>query len=172
MPRRVLIPLDGSDKAAAAIAALPTLASPDDEIVLLSVAEPEKALQRGIRPGRIVWGEVGGPSCGIGATARPDMPVYGETTDQTFQRQLNETMNQLRLIASKLEGQGFKVMTAAEINEDPADAIADVARRTKPVFILMKRTTHPGIGQRLFGTVAQQVIRANVAPVLILPDDG
>ena len=100
------------------------------------------------------------------------MPVYGETTDQTFQRQLNETMNQLRPLAATLEEKGFKVMMAAEVNEDPAEAIADVARRTKPAFILMKRTTHPGIGQRLFGTVAQQVIRANVAPVLILPDAG
>lgn len=172
MARRVLIPLDGTDNAATAIASLPDVASPDDEIVLLSVAEPETALQRGTRPGRVVWGEVGGPSGGIGAAARPDMPVYGETTDQTFQRQLNEAMNRLRLLASKLEEQGFKVMIAAEVNEDPADAIVDVARRTKPVFILMKRTTHPGIGQRLFGTVAQQVIRANVAPVLILPDGG
>ena len=172
MTRRILIPLDGTDKAATAISALPDLASPGDEVVLLSVSEPQKALQRGIRPGRVVWGDVGGPTGGVGAAARPDMPVYGETTDQTFQRQLNETMNALRPVAADLEKQGFKVMMATEINEDPAEAIADVARRTKPVFILMKRTTHPGIGQRLFGTVAQQVIRANVAPVLILPDGG
>jgi len=172
MARRILVPLDGTDKAATAIAALPDLASSGDEIVLLSVSEPQTALQRGTRPGRVVWGDVGGPTGGVAAAARPDMPVYGETTDQTFQRQLNETMNQLRPLAAALEEKGFKVMMAAEVNDDPAEAIADVARRTQPVFILMKRTTHPGIGQRLFGTVAQQVIRANVAPVLILPDAG
>lgn len=172
MARRVLIPLDGSDQATTAIAALPDLASPGDELVLLSIAEPQKALQRGTRPGRIVWGEVAGPAGGVAGTARPDMPTYVETSDQTLQRQIDEKMNVLRPLASSLESQGFKVMTVAEVNEEPAEAIVDVARRTQPTFILMKRTTHPGIGQRLFGTVAQQVIRANVAPVMILPDAG
>jgi nucleotide-binding universal stress UspA family protein len=172
MARRVLIPLDGSNHAATAIAALPDVASPGDEIVLLSVAEPQKALQRGMRPGRIVWGEVAGPAGGVGGTARPDMPTYVETDDQTLQRQIDEKISLLRPLATSLESHGYKVTTAAEVNEDPAAAIVDVARKTQPSFILMKRTTHPGIGQRLFGTVAQQVIRANVAPVMILPDAG
>jgi nucleotide-binding universal stress UspA family protein len=34
---------------------------------------------------------------------------------------------------------------------------------------VMTRTTHPGIAERVFGTVAQQVIREGVAPVMILP---
>jgi nucleotide-binding universal stress UspA family protein len=172
MARRVLIPLDGTDRAASTLQALSSVTLPDDEIVLLSIAMPQKALQRGTRPGRVVWGEVGGPAGGVGATARPDMPAYGESTDQTLQRQIDETMNLLQPLATALEKQGYKVMTAVEINADPAGAIVDVARRTKPAFIMMRRTTHPGIGGRLFGTTAQHVIRADVAPVLILPDAG
>jgi nucleotide-binding universal stress UspA family protein len=56
-----------------------------------------------------------------------------------------------------------------EISQDPAGTIADLARRVDPTFIVMVRTTHPGVGERVFGTVAQHLIREDIAPVVILP---
>ena len=170
MARRVLLPLDRTNKSEEALKALPGLCDKGDEIILLSIAEEERTPQRGMRPGRVVrGGSVGGPAGGVAGVARPDLPVYAETHDQTTQRQLDEMESYMTPKARALESQGFIVAMAFEISEDPARAIVEVAKQTKPNYIVMMRTTHPGIGQRVFGTVAQQVIRADVAPVVILP---
>lgn len=172
MTRCVLIPLDRSARAESALDWVPAVCGEGDELILLSIAEPEKPLQRGMRPGRIVRANVGGPIGGVASVSRPDFPIYRETSDQTFQRQIDEMMNYLRPLAASLERQGYVVTTAVEVNESPAEAIIDVARRAKPAFIMITRTSRPGIGERLFGTAAQQVIREDVAPVLILPAAG
>jgi nucleotide-binding universal stress UspA family protein len=167
--RRVLVPLDRTDKAEMALKALPDLCDKGDEVILLSIAEQAQPLQRGTRPGRIVRAQVIGPAGGVAGAARPDFPVYAETADQAMQRQLDEMEDYMRPKSRELESQGFQVSMAFEISDDPARAIVDVARHVKPSFIMMVRTTHPGVGQRVFGTVAQHVIREEVAPVMILP---
>jgi nucleotide-binding universal stress UspA family protein len=170
MPRRVLIPLDRSERAEAALKALPDVCEKGDELILLSVAEPGHETPMGIRPGRVIMSSgLANPGGGAAGFARPDMPVYAETADQASQRQLDELETYLSPKAKALEEQGYGVHLAFEISNDPAQAIVEVARRTKPTFIVMTRTTHPGIAQRVFGTVAQQVIREDVAPVMILP---
>jgi nucleotide-binding universal stress UspA family protein len=162
--RRILVPLDRTDRAESALKALPDFCEAGDEVVLLSIAEPERQMVRGVRAGRTLRGPTMGPT-----GAGPDLPVYAETPDQTDQRELDEMEDYLRPLARGLEAQGFKVSLAFEISDQPADAIVDVAKHCQPSFILMVRTTHPGVANRLFGTVAQQVIRHDVAPVMILP---
>lgn len=171
MTKRVLVPLDRTDDAEEALKFIPELCDKADEIVLLSIAEPVGRMQTGTRPGRIVHGRqpTSPPGVGITGTLWPDVPMYAETKDQTIQRQLDELEGYLRPRAKALEEQGYEVSMAFEISDDPAAAIVDVARQTKPTFIIMVKTTHPGIGGRLFGTVAQNVIRENVSPVMILP---
>jgi nucleotide-binding universal stress UspA family protein len=170
MPRRVLVPLDRSKRAEDALKLLPTVCEKGDDVVLLSIAEPEKELQTGMRPGRVIMSSgMGTNSGGAAGFTRPDLPIYGETADQALQHQLDELESYLSPKARALEGEGFTVSMAFEISRDPAAAIIEVAKKVKPSFILMARTTHPGIGQRVFGTVAQQVIREDVAPVMILP---
>jgi nucleotide-binding universal stress UspA family protein len=170
MARRILVPLDRTARAEQALKALPTLAEKGDEVILLSIEERAQQMQRGVRPGRIVRGPVGGPAGGVVGGALPDLPVYAETSDQAMQRQLDEMEGYMRPKARDLENQGYRVSMAFEISDAPADAIVDFARQCKPTFILMSRTTKPGIGQRVFGTVAQHVIRADVAPVMIVPN--
>ena len=163
MTKRVLIPLDGTEHAEVALQALPGLSDPGDEVVLLSISEPRRAVQTGMRPGRTIRG-------GSANRARPDFPVYAETDDQVIQGQLDELQSYLQTKAAQLKELGFsEVELAVEVSEDPAGAIVDVARRVKPTFILMVRTTSPGFGERVFGTVAQRVIREDVAPVMIVP---
>jgi nucleotide-binding universal stress UspA family protein len=170
MARCVLIPLDRSERAEDALTVLSQVCEKGDDVVLLSIAQPERETQVGLRPGRVIMstglGSSGGGAAGF---ARPDMPVYGETSDQATQRQLDELETYLSPRAKGLQEQGFSVHMAFEISDNPAGAIVEVARRVKPTFIMMARTTHPGIAQRVFGTVAQQVIREDVAPVMILP---
>lgn len=170
MARRVLVPLDRSKGAEEALKVLPEVCEKGDEIILLSIAEPDRETQVGMRPGRIIrGGGMGSPGGSVGGFTRPDMPVYAETSDQAIQRALDELQTYLSPKATALEEQGFSVDMAFEISSNPAEAIVEVARRSKPTFIVMARTTHPGIAQRMFGTVAQQVIREDVAPVMILP---
>jgi nucleotide-binding universal stress UspA family protein len=170
MPRRVLIPLDQSEGAENVLKVLSTVCEKGDEVILLSIAQPERETPSGVRPGRIIMGSgMGVPGGGVAGFTRPDMPVYADTSDQASQRQLDELQSYLSPKARVLEANGFTVHMAFEIGNDPAAAIAAVARQTKPTFIVMARTTRPGIAQRVFGTVAQQVIREDVAPVMILP---
>jgi nucleotide-binding universal stress UspA family protein len=124
-----------------------------------------------MRPGRIVHGYVTGPSGGgVVEARRPDFPVYAETGDQAIQSQLDELEDYLHQKEADLKKMGFpNVQIVVEISEDPAGTIADLARRVDPTFIVMVRTTHPGVGERVFGTVAQHLIREDIAPVVILP---
>jgi nucleotide-binding universal stress UspA family protein len=171
MARRVLVPLDKTARAEGALAALPVLLSPGDEVLLFSVGEPMQRMQTGIRPGRIIQWELHGTAGSAAGAVTPDRPVYAETTDQVIQRQIDELEDYLRSMIPALEKQGFKVTVAVEISDDPTHAIVDLARRSKATFILMVRSTHRTVGERLFGTVARNIINENVAPVMILPDE-
>ena len=102
-------------------------------------------------------------------TPRPDVPVYVETTDQELDEKLAQLTDYLEGIADGLRKGGYRVDVIAEIRSAPAQAIIECARKVKPTFIAMVRTTHRSLADRLFGTVAQQVIRSDVAPVMILP---
>jgi nucleotide-binding universal stress UspA family protein len=144
--------------------------SPGDEVILLSIGLPVQQIQRGTRPGRVVrGGETGPAGGGAVVTSRPDIPVYAETKDQAIQRQLDEMQDYLLDKAGPLEKAGFRVESHIEVNDNPAEAILDLARRSNPAFVMLARSTHHSVGQRIFGTVAQHVIRENVVPVLVLP---
>ena len=161
MPRRVLIPLDRTERAEDALKALPDICEKGDEVILLSIAAPEHETMTGMRPGRTITRAAGIP--------RPDMPVYAETSDQVSQRQLDELESYLTPKARELEAAGYNVAMAFELSDHPGEAIAEVARRVKPTFVMLVRATHYGIQERMFGTAAQHVITEGIAPVMILP---
>ena len=149
--------------------AIPKLLDPEDEIVLLSIAAPKSQVQRGTRPGRAALFTLGPQGEAIGGRD-PDIITYAETEDQVIQGQLSEMDDYLHNKASELHKQGFvNTQLLCEVSDNPAETIADLARRVDPTFIVMVRTTHADIGTRLFGTVAQHLIREDIAPVVILP---
>jgi nucleotide-binding universal stress UspA family protein len=166
--RKVLVPLDGTDRAEGALQFL-GLIDRDDEVVLFAAGEPEKSPQRGTRPGRVVNGSVtsgGGVETDI---SRPDVPIYGRTKDQEVDEKLAQLKDYLEGRATGLRKDGYRVEVVVELSATPAQAIIECARRVQPTFIAMVRTTHPSLADRVFGTVAQQVIRSDVARVMILP---
>jgi hypothetical protein len=120
MARRVLVPLDKTARAERALAALPVLLSPGDEVLLVSVGEPAQRMQRGTRPGRIIRGGIHATAGGATGSVMPDLPVYAETTDQVVQSQLDELEDYLRSMVPSLEKQGFQVGVAVEISDNPA----------------------------------------------------
>jgi nucleotide-binding universal stress UspA family protein len=167
--KKVLIPLDGTDMAERALQIV-DLIDKDDEVVLFAAGEPEDSPQRGTRPGRAVLGDVMGPAGGsVTDVPRPDVPLYVETKDQELQEKLAQLNDYLEGMAAGLRKDGYRVDVVAEISASPAQAIIDCAMKVQPTFIAMVRTTHRSLADRVFGTVAQQVIRSDVAPVMILP---
>ncbi|HEX5370767.1 MAG TPA: universal stress protein [Dehalococcoidia bacterium] len=169
MAKRAVIPLDRSQRAELALQAIPKLLDPEDELVLLSIAEPKSQVQRGTRPGRNALLTSGPQGEAIGGRS-PDFITYAETEDQVIQGQLDELDDYLHSKAAELRKLGFvNTRLLCEISDDAAGTIADLARRVEPTFIVMVRTTHPDIGTRVFGTVAQRLIREDIAPVVILP---
>jgi len=166
--RRILVPLDGTGAAEAAVKEIEAICEPGDEVVLISVSPPTEPSARGSRPGKVVSTGTIAPGI-IGGAPGPDRPVAAETATQAAQRQADEMRDYLEDRASPLRGRGFKVQTVALTSDKPADAIVDYARRMHPTFIAMLRRSHRTLGEILFGTVAQAVIRAEVAPVLVVP---
>jgi nucleotide-binding universal stress UspA family protein len=167
--RRVLVPLDGTKDAEAALASLEQLCNADDEIILLSIAKPEARLRSGSRPGMVMASAIGGPGGGVEESITPESPVYQETIAQTQQRQTDETKDYLENLAGAMRRQGFTVNTVVDIDENPGDAIVRYAKQTHPTFIAMLRRTRVGIGELVFGSVASTVTRSDVAPVLFVP---
>jgi nucleotide-binding universal stress UspA family protein len=163
--RRVLVPLDGTKNAEAAIESLEQICTPGDEVVLLTVKSPEPAERAGFRPGNVVSTGVAG---GFGGAAMPDVPNYVETTDQASQRQVNQARDYLEGLAANLRHKGYKVDTEVILSDKPDQAIVQHARNMHPTFIAMLRRTHSVVGDILFGGTALSVLRADVAPVLLV----
>ena len=167
MQKKILVPLDGSVDAEAALSVVMNVCDTADEIILLTVANPDEPLdvhQVKTRPGSVVIA----PSGILSSTAH-DMPVYAETPAQALEQTQARLSDYLDSKAGPLRKNGFHVLTAVEFSEDAAKGIVAFARNCKPAFLIMTRTRHPNVSERIFGTVAQHVVRADVAPVMIAP---
>jgi len=165
--KRILVPLDGTKDAEAALTSVAELCDPDDEVVLLKVEKPEVAQRAGFRPSPILTEAIA--RGGVTGVNTLDVPVYAETGDQTVQRQLAEAHDYLEALAAALRERGHQVETEVLIDDHPDRAIVDYARHMRPAFIAMLRRTHPGVAELIFGGVASSVLKADVAPVLFVP---
>jgi nucleotide-binding universal stress UspA family protein len=162
--------MDGSGPAEAALPALETICEPGDEIVLLSVQVPARQARKGSKPGVIVTSSVTGPAGALASSAGgPDIPTFAETYDQTLQRQEDEMRDYLEHHATGLRKRGYETKTVVLIADKPADAILEYARKEKPTVIAMVRRSHRKLGEIIFGSVASDVAKADVAPVLFIP---
>jgi nucleotide-binding universal stress UspA family protein len=167
--KRVLVPLDGTKNAEAALSSLAQFCGPNDEVVLLKVEKPEAPQRAGYRASPAVMQAIASPASGVAFSSPPEVPYYVETGDQATQRQLDEAKDYLEGLAGNLRASGQKVQTEVLIADDPEEAIVDYAREMQPAFIAMLRRTQPGLAEVIFGSVATRVMRADVAPVLFVP---
>jgi nucleotide-binding universal stress UspA family protein len=163
MPRRILVPLDGSHRAEAALAQLPEHCGHSDEITLLSVVKPAPPEKIGTSMGQSVSHYYNPRSS---ASAR-DIPVF-ETEEEARERQLTNLGSYLSAQADILRKQGFDVRIQPLMDSRPARAIIEYARSYRPSAIIMVRRTHDP-RRLIFGSVSSEVARADVAPILLLP---
>ena len=171
MFRRILIPVDGTRQEGMAPSCLEEMFDCLDHLVLLTVAKEQRPARSGFLPGRAVPEVITGSATPVGAVL-PDTPVYRETTDQASQREKSELEDYLCRLAEGLRERGFEVQTEVLLEDDPAEAIVEYARKTKPTMIVMLLHAHNHLGDVVFGSVAQEVAKAEVAPIAFVPHNS
>jgi nucleotide-binding universal stress UspA family protein len=139
---KILATLDGSRSGEAVLDTLVMLGRiPDAEITLFSVTTSGVAARVG------------------GRASSPDAP--------SPQAQLTDRAGYLRRIADTLPpgvARGVETVSA----DRAAPAIIQYALRNRPDVIVMATHGETGIVHRIFGDVAEEVVRSGVAPVLLV----
>ena len=142
MYERILVPLDGSEGAEAILPFAEQVAGPlDAEVVLLRVLEPASPVE-------------------LVASA-------GVVTPDTFTLRDMDAKRYLSEVERRLAKKGVRVRTRVAFGL-PADEILAAAKATSADLIAMATHGRSGFGRALFGSVAESVLRASPAPVLLI----
>ena len=150
--RKVLLPLDGTELAEAIIEPAVALASQyGAEVILARVVQPV------LRPVYAPEGmSVGGLS----------QALHGELA--AIQSRLQaEAKGYLEGVAAKLRERGAKVEACVVVEEQPAVGILREAQARHADLIAMETHARRGLPRLFLGSVADKVVRAGVAPVLL-----
>lgn len=142
MYRRVLIPLDGSERAEAILPFAAEVAGPlDAELLLLRVVEPIS------------------PVVAVAGTGVASLDV--------LEMREMEARQYLAALAERLEAKAIRVRTVVRLGW-PATEIPAVAVREGVDLIAMSTHGRTGLDRVLFGSVAEAVLRAAPVPVLMI----
>ena len=140
--RRILVPLDGTPDAEAALADARMLAGSECELLLLRVVVPVIAF---------------GPVPGGGVT------LSGGVLDD----QRRDAERYVADLAARLGAEGHRARGTAVIDTSPAAAILEAAEEQQPDVIVMAGTRRSGADRFLLGSVMDKVVRQATIPVLI-----
>jgi nucleotide-binding universal stress UspA family protein len=142
MYERVLVPLDGTERAEAILPLVEQMAGPlDAEFILLRVVEP-------ISP----------------AAA---MAPAGIVAADTYALREMDAKRYLVEVESRLSKKGLRASTRIALGT-PADEILAVAKATGADLIAMATHARSALGRILFGSVAEAVLHASPVPVLMI----
>ncbi len=140
MYRKILVPLDGSAFAEAALAHARTLAEcTGAEIVLLRVT---------VQP--------------VYEYAAPE-PVFNRAVYEDTEA---EASRYVQRIAAELSAEGFKV-SAESCTGPVAETILDYAQEIRADLIVMSTHGRSGLARWFIGSIADKVVRAATLPVLL-----
>lgn len=140
--RRILVPLDGTPQAEAALADARMLRSGGSEFLLLRVVVPVIAF---------------GPTPGGGVVL----------SGGVLEDQRRDAERYAAELAGRLEAEGHRARGIAVIDTSPAAAILEVADEQRPDVIVMAGSRRSGADRFLLGSVMDKVVRQAAVPVLI-----
>lgn len=140
--RRILIPLDGTAEAEAALSDARIVESSGSELLLLRVIVPVIA---------------------FGATSGRGMTLSGGV----LETQRSEADRHVTSLAARLQAEGRSARGIAVTDTSPAAAILEAAEEQRPDVIVMAGSRRSGADRFLLGSVMDKVIRQATAPVLI-----
>ena len=148
MYEHILVPLDGSKLAEGAIPHVEALATGcgAKAITLIQVVQSTKGYKRVIDPSR---------------------QEGKELATEAVSRKEREAKKYLAVTAKKLQGRGFEVKEEVLIG-DAAQAIVFYAEHNPCDIIVMANHGRSGIRRWALGSVADKVLRASLAPILMV----
>ena len=164
---KILATFDGSRYSEVIVPQLEWMARlPDAQFTFLSIAHGHRETAR-VRPlPQLAVAGVAGPgSTPVAISAVPLTLV--EDRGQAIERTLAERGDYLQHIASRMP-QGPQYNVKAIVADDVAAAIIRYAMEHEPDVIVMGTHGETGMVHRLFGDVAEEVVRSGVAPVLLV----
>lgn len=145
--RKIMVPLDGSALAEAALPHATALARQSHaELTLFQVVPPvgdEQFLPEGKRP--LSWNDLDELQC----------------------RAIDAAMNELQALAINVQFQGITTKPAVQIGE-AAESIVDFANAHAIDLIVMSTHGRSGLQRWLMGSIANKVISAAHCPVLLV----
>src|SRR5262245_8679182 len=142
MYERILVPLDGSNAAEAILPFVEQVAGPlDAEVVLLRVIEPVSPVELVASAGVVV----------------PD----------TFGLRKREAKQYLSRVDRRLARKALRIRTGVA-HGSPAKEILAAVQATGADLVAMATRARSPLGQVMFGSVAESVLRASPVPVLLI----
>lgn len=139
----ILVPLDGSDLAEAAVDVAVDIARPSDGTLTLFVAaEPEAA---------------------------EALYAFADSAEITRAMAADAYLEQ---VAARVEARGVTVHKTSTDGTNVAEEIVDQAVAEDASMIVMTSHGRSGIGRWLLGSVADKVARSSTVPVVIVPCPG
>lgn len=152
MYKHILVPLDGSKLAEAAIAHAERLAKGcgTEDVTLLRVVEHTKGYRKVVDPSR-----------------QPEEQVVTEPVG----KEERDARNYVSAKARELSDRGIKAYDKVVIG-DPAQAIIYHAEHTPCDIIVMASHGRSGVSRWALGSVADKVFRASAVPVLMARSPG
>ena len=149
---KIMVPLDGSRAGGKAVNYAAELAQKfDAELILFRV----------VAPARVPASNMAMP----GSVSMYELAV--DAADAETQVGIKRARNQLNTRRRQLEADGINAR-AEVFTGDPTAVIKRFAKTEKVDLIVMATRGRKGITRALLGSVADEIIRANLAPVLLL----
>lgn len=168
MFKRILVPLDGSPLSEAALPlARRLLEGGAEEVTLFAVGEEPHSTPRRRRGLRRALPLAANPATGVPGVLEPMPPRYDETKDQAVARVEAELLDYLSGVAAPLLETGRQIHAEVQIG-DPAAAIIALAKRGSFDVVVMATHGRSGLRKTLLGSVAAELVRSGVKPVLLI----
>jgi nucleotide-binding universal stress UspA family protein len=167
---KMLVTLDGSERSEAILPYAEVVARGlNAEVHLMTVVHPPRREGRGRR--MVVDAQYPTAFAGTLGISTPavvhgrvqEVPV--ETREQAIARLEHEADEYLLAIEKRF--QGLKVVRHVRMAEDPVDPILEYARRIQADMLALSTHGRTGLAAVVQGSVAAELIRSRVAPVLV-----
>jgi nucleotide-binding universal stress UspA family protein len=164
---KILATFDGTPFSESTIPLLQTMAGlPNAEFILMTVDHmPKVRARRRSRRRPIVTTDAMGRA--VEVLLEGSEPTFAENEGQAIDRRLSELSSYLGDIVRKLSDT-VPARIEAHIGENAAQVIIEHARSEAVDVIVMATHSRSNLVQALFGSVAEDVVRSGVAPVLLV----
>jgi nucleotide-binding universal stress UspA family protein len=159
--QRILVPLDGSERAAAALSHAESIASLAKARLILLQVIPSSAML-------ISETAISSPSMGLPTV---DPFVSASQYESVEQALAEEAQKNLDEAAAPLRANAVDVETVL-LQGSPADAILTYATDSKIDLIVMSTHGRTGLTRLVFGSVAESVLRRSPCPLLLVRVEG